>query len=81
MEEISRAALNVPEIGDIRGRGLAIGVELVRKGIGDPDADLTRKTVYRAWQLGAVFWAPRFIDHLRAQRACFGALGHWPHRI
>lgn len=55
IKEISRAASDLPEIGDIRGRGLAIGVELVRKGTGDPDADLARKTVYRAWQLGAVF--------------------------
>jgi 4-aminobutyrate aminotransferase len=56
IEEISRAASGLPEIGDIRGRGLAIGIELVRKDTGDPDADLARKTVYRAWQLGAVFY-------------------------
>lgn len=56
IEEIFGAASALPEIGDIRGRGLAIGVELVRKDTGEPDADLARKTVYRAWQLGAVFY-------------------------
>lgn len=56
MSQISAAAPDVPEIGEVRGRGLAIGVELVNKDTGEPDADLTRKTVYRAWQLGAVFY-------------------------
>ena len=56
IEEISRAASALPEIGDIRGRGLAIGVELVQKDTCEPDAELARKTVYRAWQLGAVFY-------------------------
>lgn len=55
-EAISSAAAAVPEIGDIRGRGLAIGVELVRQDTGAPDAALARKTVFRAWQLGAVFY-------------------------
>ena len=35
---------------------MAIGVELVKDGSHDPDADLARKTVYRAWQIGAVFY-------------------------
>ena len=56
MDEISRATSNLPEVGDIRGRGLAIGVELVKDGSHDPDADLARKVVYRAWQIGAVFY-------------------------
>ncbi len=54
--EIARATSHLPEVGDIRGRGLAIGVELVKKESADPDADLARKVVYRAWQLGAVFY-------------------------
>lgn len=44
-------------IGDIRGRGLAIGVELVRtRHTNEPDGDLVRRVVYRAWQLGAVVY-------------------------
>lgn len=44
-------------IGDVRGRGLAIGLELVidRDGLA-PDRALTQKVVYRAWQLGAVVY-------------------------
>ena len=47
-----------PMIGDVRGRGLALGVELV----GDPEsrepvtAATTAKVIYRAYQLGAVFF-------------------------
>ncbi|GGA26576.1 aspartate aminotransferase family protein [Neptunicoccus cionae] len=53
---ILTGAQSVPEIGDVRGRGLAVGVELVDPSTNAPDADLARKTVYRAWQLGAVFY-------------------------
>lgn len=56
LDQISELATDVPEIGEIRGRGLAIGVELIHPDTGAPDADLTRKTVFRAWQLGAVFY-------------------------
>lgn len=56
MAEIARATSQQPEVGDIRGRGLAIGVELVKDENAAPNADLARKTVYRAWQLGAVFY-------------------------
>lgn len=55
IDEISHEASDLPEIGDIRGRGLAIGIELVKKGTREPNADLARKAVFRAWQLGAVF--------------------------
>ncbi|HKC27682.1 MAG TPA: aminotransferase class III-fold pyridoxal phosphate-dependent enzyme [Jatrophihabitans sp.] len=44
-------------IGDVRGRGLAIGVDLVTDRTAKTRADdLARKTVYRAWQLGAVVY-------------------------
>jgi 4-aminobutyrate aminotransferase len=44
-------------IGDVRGRGLAIGVDLVQdRQSMRRDAALAQKTVYRAWQLGAVVY-------------------------
>ncbi|WP_309065534.1 aspartate aminotransferase family protein [Microbacterium sp.] len=47
-------------VGDVRGRGLSLGVELV----GDresrhPASDLTAKAVYRAWELGVVAYPVR----------------------
>ncbi|GAB6857139.1 aspartate aminotransferase family protein [Microbacterium xylanilyticum] len=49
--------LSAERIGDVRGRGLTIGLELVcdRDGL-EPDGDLARRVVYRAWQLGAVVY-------------------------
>jgi 4-aminobutyrate aminotransferase len=46
-----------PEIGSVRGRGLAIGVELVEdRGTKIPAKALTAKTVYRAFELGLVVY-------------------------
>jgi 4-aminobutyrate aminotransferase len=56
LDEIAHTTAQQPQVGDIRGRGLAIGVELIKDENAEPDADLARKTVYRAWQLGAVFY-------------------------
>lgn len=45
----------IPQIGDVRGRGLAIGVELVNPDDGiTPDKALARKVVYQAWKEGLV---------------------------
>lgn len=44
-----------PEIGDVRGRGLVIGVELVNPD-GTPARDLAAKVVYRAFELGLVVY-------------------------
>jgi 4-aminobutyrate aminotransferase len=42
-------------VGSVRGRGLTIGIDLVQGGdLGSPNPMLARKTVFRAWQLGAV---------------------------
>ncbi len=45
-------------IGDVRGRGLAVGIELVhdRESREPVPVTTTAKVVYRAWQLGAVFF-------------------------
>ena len=43
-------------IGDVRGRGLAIGLELVDSETGERDPRLAAQVVYRAWQLGAVVY-------------------------
>lgn len=46
-----------PVVGDVRGRGLTMGIDLVRDGdINQPDPLAARKIVYRAWQLGAVVY-------------------------
>jgi len=41
-------------IGDVRGRGLAIGLELIDPETGERDPRLAAQVVYRAWELGAV---------------------------
>lgn len=47
-------------VGDVRGRGLSLGLELVRDRMSlEPDADLTAKVAYRLWQLGAVAYPVR----------------------
>ncbi len=43
-------------IGEVRGRGLAIGLELVDPATGDRDPRLAAAVVYRAWELGAVVY-------------------------
>ena len=43
-------------IGEVRGRGLAIGLELVDAETGERDPRLAAQVVYRAWELGAVVY-------------------------
>ena len=43
-------------VGDVRGRGLAIGLELVDPHTGERDSRLAAQVVYRAWELGAVVY-------------------------
>ena len=43
-----------PRIGDVRGRGAMVAVELVKAGTTDPDADLTRTVAAAAHQQGLV---------------------------
>jgi len=46
-------------IGDIRGRGLAIGVELVEAGTKTPDPVLAAKAVLAGWHLGIIAYPVR----------------------
>lgn len=46
-------------VGDVRGRGLALGVELVDPATGEPDATLTSRAVFALWRLGAVAYPVR----------------------
>jgi 4-aminobutyrate aminotransferase len=45
-----------PVVGDVRGRGLTIGIDLVSDEDMTRDPIRARKAVYRAWQLGAVVY-------------------------
>lgn len=49
-------ALESDTIGEVRGRGLAIGLELVDPTTGERDPRLAAQVVYRAWELGAVVY-------------------------
>ena len=51
-------AQHQPLIGDVRGRGMTIGVDLVadRSTRAPVPVTTTAKVIYRAWQLGAVFF-------------------------
>jgi len=51
-------AARQPLIGDVRGRGLTVGVDLVadRASRAPVPVTTTAKVIFRAWQLGAVFF-------------------------
>lgn len=54
---LREAMCDIPQIGDVRGRGLAIGLELVKPdGRMTPDRELAQMAVYRAWELGLVVY-------------------------
>jgi len=55
---LREVAQRLPVVGDVRGRGLTLGVELVcdRARREPVPVTTTAKVIYRAWQLGAVFF-------------------------
>jgi 4-aminobutyrate aminotransferase len=56
LKEVERLGIQ-DVVGEIRGHGLAIGIDLVTDLESlSRDADLARKTIYRAWELGVVIY-------------------------
>ncbi|MBU2696508.1 4-aminobutyrate--2-oxoglutarate transaminase [Nocardioides sp. WV_118_6] len=53
-ERLSALQENDPRIGEVRGRGAMIAVELVKAGTTEPDADLTKKVAAAANAQGMV---------------------------
>ncbi len=53
-DRLGRMQAEDDRIGDVRGRGAMIAVELVRSGTADPDPDLTRALAARAHAAGVI---------------------------
>ncbi|MDQ0381891.1 4-aminobutyrate--2-oxoglutarate transaminase [Amycolatopsis thermophila] len=53
-ERLSRLQRDDPRIGDVRGRGAMIAVELVQPGTREPDADLARSVAAAAHAAGVI---------------------------
>ncbi len=54
MDRLTRLQSGDDRIGDVRGRGAMIAVELVQSGTADPDADLTAKLATAAHAAGVI---------------------------
>ncbi|MEU1944109.1 aspartate aminotransferase family protein [Streptomyces sp. NPDC059474] len=79
-EQLARyATFHGGHIGDLRGRGLAIGVEITNPGTQKPDASAAAAIARRAWELGVVVYVvggnvleitpPLVIDDAQIDRA------------
>lgn len=56
-EGLDGLAARHPSVGQVRGRGLALGVDLVEdRETRTPAGGLAAKVAFRAWQLGVVFY-------------------------
>ena len=49
------ASRSLPSLAEVRGRGLLLGVELVRPGTTQPDDDLAERLLYRCLETGLSF--------------------------
>lgn len=56
LERLREIQRRIPQIGEVRGRRLAIGVELIADAARTPAPQLARQCVFRAWELGAVLY-------------------------
>jgi 4-aminobutyrate aminotransferase / (S)-3-amino-2-methylpropionate transaminase / 5-aminovalerate transaminase len=54
VERLTAIRAGDPRVGDVRGRGAMIAVELVKPGAGEPDADLTKRIAGFAHAQGLV---------------------------
>jgi 4-aminobutyrate aminotransferase/(S)-3-amino-2-methylpropionate transaminase len=54
LDRLSAIQANDPRVGDARGRGAMVAVELVKPGTTDPDADLTKAVAAAAHSQGLV---------------------------
>jgi 4-aminobutyrate aminotransferase / (S)-3-amino-2-methylpropionate transaminase / 5-aminovalerate transaminase len=54
IERLTAIQARDPRIGDVRGRGAMIAVELVKPGAGEPDADLTKRIASTAHGHGLI---------------------------
>lgn len=52
MEKLNRLKAGYPVIGDVRGKGLMVGVELVRKDDGAPDPEARNRVVRECFEEG-----------------------------
>jgi 4-aminobutyrate aminotransferase len=43
-----------PIIGDVRGLGLLIGIDIVKPGTKEPDKNTAQKICWRAWEQGLI---------------------------
>jgi 4-aminobutyrate aminotransferase len=55
LQRLRELTAGMPEVGDVRGRGLLLGIELVRPGTRDPDPDLAEAVLYGALRRGLSF--------------------------
>jgi 4-aminobutyrate aminotransferase len=55
-EALNALGERYPQIGDVRGKGLILGVELIEPDTGEPNPTLTAQLCFRAKQLGLILF-------------------------